>query len=616
MKKRIFALVFIVIFNIGSVFMVSAESAQYDMHGSARDLAFEVEIADGVRSAAVRLPGRKGSDYALFLPSDCDTNSLVLRPEGASVNIDGKSFKSGDTAEGFIKNSEHTVESLGHIYSLRIFMSENIPAVFIETGAALEDIHNDREHKVPAVMTVYEQGTVTLFEEQLSYIKGRGNSSWVYNDKKSYNIKFENKTGLFGMAEAKKWALVSNNMDKTLLKNAVAYSAAKLTDLRYTVDFEQVDLFIDHEYRGNYLLCEKIEVGGNRIDIRDLDDANEDANPGIDISEAERIEDDSGFPYLSWFDLKNEPDDISGGYLLEYDLPEVFYQEKSGFVTGNETCLILHSPEYASEKEIKYIAGLYNDFEESLLSGSGKNSKGRDYSSYIDLDSFVDAVVIRELTENEDRGHTSWYIYMPEKSERFYMGPLWDFDQSMTDAQKIPDCFVIAAESMFRSGKSREKQSKQTFLELLCAKTEITDLAAKRFSQMKDIFEGPLCDIAAELEKRNSASAQMDAARWDYERDDMSVVTYLKERIAYLGDAFSDPSGSIRSCYNEMYNANSEGAGRQVNAAGLTLCIVLIITGVLILLFYLYFKVRSVRLKNKRNAEKAKKNDPKKRRRR
>ena len=89
-----------------------------------------------------------------------------------------------------------------------------------------------------------------------------------------------------------------------------------------------------------------------------------------------------------------------------------------------------------------------------------------------------------------------------------------------------------------------------------------------------------------------------------------------KRGIAYLGDAFSDPSGSIRSCYNEMYNANSEGAGRQVNAAGLTLCIVLIITGVLILSFYLYFKVRSVRLKNKRNAEKAKKNDSKKRRRR
>ena len=93
------------------------------------------------------------------------------------------------------------------------------------------------------------------------------------------------------MKAAKKWALISNNMDATLMRNAIAYSAAKMTDLPYTVDFAFIDLYINGSYRGNYMICERVEIGLNRVDISDLEEANKKANPGIKPADCKKAVD-------------------------------------------------------------------------------------------------------------------------------------------------------------------------------------------------------------------------------------------------------------------------------------------------------------------------------------
>lgn len=117
-------------------------------------------------------------------------------------------------------------------------------------------------------------------KKTLSSIKGRGNSTWGNGVKKPYQISLSSKADLIGTdAPAKKWILLANSADATLLHSSVAFNLAAELGLA-TVDVRPIDLYYDGEYRGSYLLAEKIEIKPGRVDIFDLEEAIENANLG------------------------------------------------------------------------------------------------------------------------------------------------------------------------------------------------------------------------------------------------------------------------------------------------------------------------------------------------
>ena len=529
------------------------------------------------------LPGYEDAPFYLFLPAGCNRKELIVFFDAPEMTVNGKTLTSGQKTDVFQNDGTCTVETDGKTYSLQVIGSENLPSVYITTeSGSLEAVHADKSHKEPASFSLAENGELTVESAPLTYIKGRGNTSWRANSKRSYNLNFEEKTSLLGMEPAKKWVLTSNNTDPTLMRNAIAYTLAQYSDLPYTVDFRFVDLYIDGSYRGNYMICEKIEIGPTRLDLTDPDDLNRQADPDFDRTAAAPVLTETDGCRMKSYSYANEPAADSCGYLLEFEYPEAFDEEPSAFITKNGQCLILHAPKYATTGEISYIAGLYSAFEEALFSPDGKNSKGKHYSEYIDLDSFVDGVLLFEYAQNRDLGHTSWYLYLPANGTRFYMGPIWDFDSGMDDPAAF-SCTLFAAQSEYYGmGKTEEV----SFITLLCSHSDFLQKLAQRFPALADAFDGEpasrIDSLFAEIQK----SAYANNVRWgasstaDVETERLKTFAY--ERTSQLRGLFSNLAQQLDSAREQVRTRDEqtkqtqiEEAARKIIPAAAIICCIL-----------------------------------------
>lgn len=266
----------------------------------------------------------------------------------------------------------------------------DIPCVEISLGdVSLEELHSGDKK------TKYDKNEITISDPELGVVctdldvelRGRGNSSWKM-PKRSYQIKFREKRSLLGMKEAKKWLLIANYADASLMRNRLICDlAGELMD--YAADSRYVDLWINGEYLGNYLLCEKVEVGDGRLNLKD--------DRGI------LVEVDN-FYYYETEDQFEGP--ISGSHFTLKDARNASmgaeaFAEFETFIAQLESLL------YAEEKDWEQI------------------------SNMIDVDSFVKYYFMQELAENSDSCRTSLYMYRDGPDDRLHIGPVWDFDKAV-----------------------------------------------------------------------------------------------------------------------------------------------------------------------------------------
>jgi len=370
--------------------------------------------------------------YDLFLPSGCNRAAMTVAFSGGDTLKAGKTtLKNGDLTDVFTAD-KLTVSVGGTNYTVRCFASANIPSIYIQTeSGSLNSIHANKEHKEKAVITTVEDGEITLDGAALKQMKGRGNNTWA-KPKKPYNIKFDKKTALLGMSKAKKWSLLASYNDRSLLRNPIAFELASRLGLPYTSEYRFADLYVNGEYLGNYVVCESVEVGDNRVEIPNLDDANEAANPGVDIESLPRGSAGGNDPgSRKWTELPNDPDDITGGYLLETEFQDRFYSEISGFESNGGQNITIKTPEYASKTEVDFIADYYQAFEDAVMSDNGINAQGKHFTDYIDLDSFAKNYVVQELMFNVDGGQSSFYMHKGAGDAKLVASPVWDFDLSL-----------------------------------------------------------------------------------------------------------------------------------------------------------------------------------------
>lgn len=221
-------------------------------------------------------------------------------------------------------------------------------------------------------------------------IKGRGHNSWG-QPKKPYNIKLPEKASFMGMNTNKRWSLLANASDRTLLRNRVAYHIGRLTQLPWTPDTRFVDVILNGEFVGNYLLTEQIRVGKNRVNITE-------AKEGM------------------------TPEQV--GYLLELDR----YVEENYFYTQRRQLPVnIKEPDekLLTSAQKEYISNYMNEIETLLY---GKDNIDVAYRDLIDIDTFIDWWIVIELTENRDtRLPGSCHMYK-DAGKKICAGPLWDFD--------------------------------------------------------------------------------------------------------------------------------------------------------------------------------------------
>lgn len=137
-------------------------------------------------------------------------------------------------------------------------------------------------------------------------------------------------------------------------------------------------------------------------------------------------------------DVPNDPEDITGGYLLEMELPERYKDEISGFVTTGGQAVTMKCPECVSKAQIDYIADFYQKVEDALYSKDGYYTDGdgnrHPLSEYVDIESLARMYLIQEFSMNLDSGITSFYFYKDSYitgDGKLHAAPVWDFDVAL-----------------------------------------------------------------------------------------------------------------------------------------------------------------------------------------
>lgn len=354
------------------------------------------------------------------------------------VCIDGTRIENGSLCNLEEGSYQVSIERAAEISNFRMVIrhSSNIASMFLETeSGSLDYLHESKDNCEAGSYTLLDGIGALYYTGNIEAIHCRGNASWEDTDKKSYQIKLSEKKDFLGMGADKKWILIANAFDDTLLRNTIAFDIAKALDMAFTPDSEYVDVYANGQYIGNYLLTEKIEIDKERVNITNLEEQMEQMNAGKALGEYEFFMEQQGRLFSTkGYRIEKQPENISGGYLLEIELSDRYGLEASGFITSRMQAVVFNSPKYASYEQVSYIANRYQDFEDAVFSEDGYSPyTGAYFSEYIDMDSFARKYLLEELTKNLDSAFTSQFFYKPDDSvsTKFFAGPAWDYDKSI-----------------------------------------------------------------------------------------------------------------------------------------------------------------------------------------
>lgn len=270
-------------------------------------------------------------------------------------------------------------------------INTGLPIVIINTPNS-NSIVSKEEWMAGATMTILNPDMSCDYQGTLS-IKGRGNTTWRY-PKKPYALKLDKKDNVLGMKKHKRWCLLANWMDRTLMRNAVAFEISRNTKLAWTPSGKFVEVILNGCHVGNYYLCEQIKVDENRVNISKLD-------PAV-----------------------TEGDGITGGYIFEldnhYDELYKFRPSRTNFPW------MFKDPEEVNVTQFNWVKDFVNDMEDALYNTT--KFKNREFEKYMNLESFVDYWFVTELTMNTELSHPKSCFMYKDVNGKMTAGPVWDYD--------------------------------------------------------------------------------------------------------------------------------------------------------------------------------------------
>lgn len=323
-------------------------------------------------------------------------------------------------------------------YPIHFLCEDNIDTLYItlEDKKDLSYVHGNKYEEIPGFMTIFEQDG-RINQTVLRGFYGHGNDSWK-EEKKSYNLKFDDYVNLLGMGANEDFALLAGYRRSSLMSYVTTTELIREIGFEYAPEFRLVNVYVGGEYAGIYFLTEKIKLDKNRIDIPSVYKKAE-TNHSKSLDEFEKNSEitEGSCAQKHYYDGVNNPNDITGGYLLEID-NEDFGEYDSRFVTERNICVVLKRAMYSSKEQVEYISDFWQDFENALYSKDGYNEKGKYYTEYIDMESFAMQWLMYEL-EQEISLNGSLYYY--KESDMSGDGLIhacypWDMEHSYVLSEK------------------------------------------------------------------------------------------------------------------------------------------------------------------------------------
>ncbi|MCR5594828.1 MAG: CotH kinase family protein [Lachnospiraceae bacterium] len=420
-----------------------------DITAADTDPGIYVYIPFGEGRSVNIFPISKGEKNYLFLPSSMSPSGVIFHYDTEKVSVtftDGNilesdkvtditPYLSADTGDGSrtVKFAV-TKNGVSSEYELHVMQSSDIPGIYINSSdktRGREFVDESKSNKGSGTLTMITEAGNVVYDGELTQIKARGNTTFNA-DKKAYQIKLGSSVDLTqsaGTNANKTWILLANAYDPTLIHNTCAYDMASAFGLN-SPDCRPVDLYYDGAYRGNYLLCEKVQVGTGRVDIPDLSKDNEKANPDKDLDKLSTATGANSYGNIyQYVTGMKTPEKYDGGYLLELDT--AYYKgERCYFITSTGVAFTVKSPENCSKEEMIYISEYVEEIVRASLNGGVCPDNEKSLWDYIDIKSLARFFVLQETVANADSFSSSNYFYLRPDGSAMMAGPVWDFDDS------------------------------------------------------------------------------------------------------------------------------------------------------------------------------------------
>lgn len=413
-------------------------------------------------------------------------------------------IKDGEKAVGYSKTVVLVVigENDSQISSEPISIQSTFYPEIFATGLPVAIVNTPGGAPIQTKETWIPQATITIYNEkgELDYegslsIRGRGNSTWSY-PKKPYALKLDKKSKILGMAKHKRWCLLANWMDRTLMRNAVAFEISRGTGLDYTPSGEFVELILNGQHCGNYFLTEQIKVDENRVNIAELD-------PGATSGDA-----------------------ITGGYIFELD---VYFDELYKFSSETKNLpWMFKDPDEVNQAQFDFVQNYVNEMESALY--EEEKFKAREFEQYMDLNSFVDWWFVHELAINGEPGHPKSSYMTKDQNGKIKAGPVWDFD-FMTFSPSYSKRFLLL-EAIYYDQLFKDK--------------EFVKLVKERWMLHKPKFDA-IASFIDNLNERLRKSDQINAKMWPIYWENWDVNG--DERLS-----FEDAVKRMRKTYLDKLN--------------------------------------------------------------
>lgn len=338
--------------------------------------------------------------------------------------------------------------------------------------------------------------------------KLRGQTSKSFS-KQSYSIITYNQNSekqnisLLGLPKEHDWVLYGPYVDLSLMRNVLAYELYEKMGY-YSPRARFCELIINNDYRGVYVLIEKIKRDANRVNISKFNN--------INVEE----------------------------FIVKLDKGDGHYWEspyKSKIDSGWGKWFYYYYPKYNSMnlEQQNVIKNCITEFENSIF-------EGKKWKEKIDVNNFVDYLIINELTKNVDAYRLSTYLYK-DVSKLLHVGPIWDFNFSFGQTEHREgyktDGWVFETEavpfwwSKFMNDdefKRILKERWEKYRASIFSDEEIFKLIDKNFRILSSCYE------------RNNEKWQVMGSKHEFRHYEIKTI---EEEIKYLKDWIEQRNKSI-----------------------------------------------------------------------
>ncbi len=322
-------------------------------------------------------------------------------------------------------------------------------------------------------LTVFDDNNVplTLLYKAPLEIRTRGNSTSTF-PKLPYKIKFAEKTPMLSEYAQRDWVLLANYTDHTLIRNALAHQLSASMEMEFSPMTQFVDLYLNGDYMGNFILTDQVEVSNHRVNI----------------------EEGSA--------------DLDTGYLIEYDMrledPWVNKDDFNHFYIRGIP-FVIKSPQ---EDDPNYSLLQYHFIEDYMLTLYNTLEAKQPYDHLIDEATFIDWFIIEELFKNVDSGYSSVFLYK-DKGGLLKMGPIWDFDLSTGNPGHL------SSDLRGPEGWYTALEYKNRLFYFLMKYPGFQDRLTERWNELYDDVLSPIIDSIYPISDSIAKSRYMNFERWD-----------------------------------------------------------------------------------------------------